>query len=154
MRLDHLLSKELLTAVLPARYGLVMGCQCCPLRRRLFCGGCSWVEYQRIKLVWHGLYRLCPGASTAACAPFWGCGVVWKAAGAWWCGVVFGALLGPEATGPFCSNAEGHFWCFFCSCSRHFRSLLAVPFLCVGVVVVGVWLTGLLFENYIVDASI
>jgi hypothetical protein len=33
-------------------------------------------------------------------------------------------------------------------------SLLAVPFLCVGVVVVGVWLTGLLFENYIVDASI
>ena len=28
------------------------------------------------------------------------------------------------------------------------------PFFCVGVVVVGVWLTGLLFENYIVDASI
>ena len=84
---------------------------------------------------------------------FGGCGVCGTLLGrGWW--VVFGALLGPEATGPFCSNAEGHFWCFFCSCSRHFRSLFTVPFLCVGVVVVGVWLTGLLFENYIVDASI
>ena len=68
--------------------------------------------------------------------PLLGVWVVWKAAGAWWCGVVFGALLGPEATGPFCSNAGGHFWCFFCSCGRHSMTV-SVPLLC-GVVVVGV----------------
>ena len=88
------------------------------------------------------------------CPLFGGVVLCGKLPGRGWCGVVFGALLGPEATGPFCSNAESIFWCFFCSCSRHFRSLFTVPFLCVGVVVVGVWLTGLLFENYIVDASI
>ena len=33
------------------------------------------MEYQRIKLVWHGLHRLCPGASTAASRPLLG-GVV------------------------------------------------------------------------------
>lgn len=67
------------------------------------------MEYQRIKLVWHGLYRLCPGASTAACvSAFCGGGCCWeRCRGAWFVGVVFGALLGPEATGPFCSNAEG-----------------------------------------------
>ena len=64
-----------------ALHGVSGCCQCCPLRRRLFCGGCSWVEYQRIKLVWHGLYRLCPGASTAACVPFWGCGLCGKLPG-------------------------------------------------------------------------
>ena len=53
MRLDHLLSKELLTASGSACMGGFRGCQCCPLRRRLFCGGCSWVEYQQIKfLAW------------------------------------------------------------------------------------------------------
>jgi hypothetical protein len=91
----------------------------------------SWCQYGG-----HGL-----------CALFWGVWgvVVGNALGRGVCGVVFGALLGPEATGPFCSNAGGHFWCFFCSCFR-FRYRM--------VCVVVVWLMGLLFENYIVDASI
>ena len=38
--------------------------------------------------------------------PFWGVGVG-NAAGCGLSWVVFGALLGPEATGPFCSNAFG-----------------------------------------------
>jgi hypothetical protein len=59
-------------------------------------------------------------------------------------GVVFGALLGPEATGPFCSNALETGVSFVPA------SGIAVS-LCWGVVV---WLMGLLFENYIVDASI
>ena len=65
---------------------------------------------------------------------FWG--AVGNVSGAWSVWVVFGALLGPEATGPFCSNAGGHFWCFFCSCGRHSMTV-SVPLLC-GVVVVGV----------------
>ena len=69
------------------------------------------MEYQRIKLVWHGLHWLCPGVSTATCAPCGG-GVVWNVSGRGLCGVVFGALLGPEATGPFCSNAWGHLLVF------------------------------------------
>ena len=36
-----------------------------------------------------------------------GCGGCLERAGAWFVWVVFGALLGPEATGPFCSNAFG-----------------------------------------------
>ena len=40
-----------------------------------------------------------------------GGGVVGKAVRGVRCRVVFGALLGPEATGPFCSNA-GNPWCF------------------------------------------
>ncbi len=54
------------------------------------------------------------------CVGVW---VVGNVSGVLLVGVVFGALLGPEATGPFCSNAGGHFWCFFCSCSRFLRSL-------------------------------
>ena len=90
-----------------ALHGVSGCCQCCPLRRRLFCGGCSWVEYQRIIfLAW--LSWLCPGASTAVCAlSLWGVWVVGNVSGVPLVGVVFGALLGPEATGPFCSNAEG-----------------------------------------------
>ena len=67
------------------------------------------MEYQRIKLVWHGLHWLCPGVSTVIVSvPLWGCGCgCWERVGAWCGGVVFGALLGPEATGPFCSNAGG-----------------------------------------------
>ena len=67
------------------------------------------------------------------------------------CWVVFGTLLGPEATGPW-SSRHGLalvlvcFW--FPGCIDRMRWL---PF--VGVVC-GVCGTGLLFENYIVDASI
>ena len=64
---------------------------------------------------------------------------------------MFGTLLGPEATGP----GEG----VFSSCSRGLfvSGFLAAPiarvWLLLGVVC-GVCGTGLLFENYIVDASI
>ncbi|QSZ47156.1 hypothetical protein AYX22_19955 [Arthrobacter sp. D5-1] len=46
----------------------------------------------------------------------------------------------------FAAMQRASFWCFFCSCFRFCRVSLC------GVVVV--WLMGLLFENYIVDASI
>ena len=64
------------------------------------------------------------------------------------CRVVFGTLLGPEATGPvlFC---EGGFWYLFVS------GFLAAPITRVALLgVCGVCGLGLLFENYIVDASI
>lgn len=49
----------------------------------------------------------------------------------WW--VVFGALLGPEATGPFCSNAGGHLLVFL-------LFLLPVFLVCLSWSVhVGVW---------------
>ena len=51
------------------------------------------MEYQRIGAWWHG-----PVVSTDAFLPLWGW-VSWNAAGAG-CWVVFGTLLGPEATGP------------------------------------------------------
>ena len=65
---------------------------------------------------------------------------------------MFGTLLGPEATGP----GEG----VFSSCPRGLfvSGFLAAPIMHVSaplrVVVCGVCGTGLLFENYIVDASI
>ena len=70
------------------------------------------------------------------CVGVW---VVGNVSGVRLVGVVFGALLGPEATGPFCSNAGGHFWCFFCSCFRYHRSLFSgsAPFVGVWVVVSG-----------------
>ena len=82
--------------------------------------------------------------------------VSWNGAGAGPGGFVFGTLLGPETTGP-CPIVLC--WC----------PLLGVPAGGVGcgtcvflvswrcrscTVVCGVWCMGLLFENYIVDASI
>lgn len=63
------------------------------------------------------------------------------------CRVVFGTLLGPEATG---TGGIGFFRCLFVS------GFLAAPIarLTLLGVVCGVCGTGLLFENYIVDASI
>ena len=65
-------------------------------------------------------------------------------------GLVFGTLLGPEATGPVGWAAAFGLWCVL---SGLFVSgFLAAPiahfFVC------GVCGLGLLFENYIVDASI
>ena len=96
------------------------------------------------QVFWHGLlvvvsWREYGSPLFALCV--WG--VVGKAVRGVGCRVVFGALLGPEATGPFCSNA-GNPWCFLLFLRP------APPRVCVG----WVWLTGLLFENYIVDASI
>ena len=71
--------------------------------------------------------------------------------------VVFGALLGPEATGPFCSNAFGaSSGVSFVPASGITGHCLAAPLLLwvCGLWCPGVWLMGLLFENYIVDASI
>ena len=86
-------------------------------------------------------------------APFGGggvCGTRWGVV----CGVVFGALLGPEATGPFCSNAWGHLLVFLLFLLPVPPVTVNGPFLVWGLWWVVVWLTGLLFENYIVDASI
>ena len=59
------------------------------------------------RVFWHGLTG-CVLVLVRQCrVSFVGCGGVRKAAGAWFVWVVFGALLGPEATGPFCSNAFG-----------------------------------------------
>ena len=67
------------------------------------------------------------------------------------CGLVFGTLLGPEATGlrgcPFFGGRFCGFVCFW------FPGLADHARLPPGVVC-GVWGLGLLFENYIVDASI
>ena len=54
MRLDHLLSKEHLQARFPCMRGVWFVRSKGPLRRRSFCGGCSWVEYQQIGAWWHG----------------------------------------------------------------------------------------------------
>lgn len=69
---------------------------------------------------------------------------IFRGSGTWcglFCWVVFGTLLGPEATGP-------GFWprvCLF---------LVSLPRWSAHVCVCGVCGVGLLFENYIVDASI
>ena len=62
-------------------------------------------------------------------------------------GLVFGTLLGPEATGPGAAA-------FGCGMFRYLfvSGFLAAPSM--HVFVCGVCGTGLLFENYIVDASI
>jgi hypothetical protein len=77
-------------------------------------------------------FRSCPGASTAP-VPLW-CGC-WERAGVWWRGVVFGALLGPEATGPGFVVFGCGFWYLGVS------GFLSVPVMCwlslLGVV--GVW---------------
>ncbi|WP_248761709.1 hypothetical protein [Pseudarthrobacter sp. SSS035] len=80
----------------------------------------------------------------------------WKAAGMG-CWVVFGTLLGPEATGPGGWAAAYGLWCVL---SGLFvsgflaASIMRVWFSFCGVLVCGVCGLGLLFENYIVDASI
>ena len=81
---------------------------------------------------------------------WWGC---LEGAGVLVVGVVFGALLGPEATGPSRSFLRGDtFLVFLCFPAAVSLSHGYPCFFC-GVVWWG-WLLGLLFENYIVDASI
>lgn len=71
----------------------------------------------------------------------------WNGAGGVISGLVFGTLLGPETTGPGFPR-DLCFW--FPGCIDHARLVLPL----VGGLVCGVCGTGLLFENYIVDASI
>jgi hypothetical protein len=112
-----------------------------PLRRRLFCGGCSRVEYQQIAAA-----GFLPAPSTDVL--FLPCGgvSVLERCGRGMSGLVFGTLLGPEATGP-----GGFSRVLFVSGFLAAPITRLTPFL--GVVC-GVCGTGLLFENYIVDASI
>jgi hypothetical protein len=77
-------------------------------------------------------------------------GFVLERCGAGLCGLVFGTLLGPEATGP---GAGRFFPCvpglvFLVSWLHRSHGFLFLAGVC------GVCGTGLLFENYIVDASI
>ena len=60
--------------------------------------------------------------------------------------VVFGTLLGPEATGPGGVTFPGLVCFWFPGCTDH--TVVPLRGVC------GVCGTGLLFENYIVDASI
>ena len=70
----------------------------------------------------------------------------WNGAGGVISGFVFGTLLGPEATGPgFVSRVL---------CVSGFLAAPIMHVLALGGCVCGVCGTGLLFENYIVDASI
>jgi len=85
--------------------------------------------------------------------PFWGVGVG-NAAGCGLSWVVFGALLGPEATGPATMSCRARQGCpLFCGGVLGFLVFLSLPIMRM-VCVCGVWGLGLLFENYIVDASI
>ncbi len=136
MRLDHLLSKELLATGCCACMGVVVVvsvAHCAGVCSAVGAHGWNINESNLFGMAFTGCV-LVPVRQPVSLLG--GCGVVWNASGRGLCGVVFGALLGPEATGPFCSNAESIFWCFFCSC---FRYLPSCP-LFVGVVVV--WLTG------------
>ena len=87
------------------------------------------MEYQQIGAWWHG-----PFVSTDS---LFGVGPGTRVVCGYW--VVFGTLLGPETTGPGFSRVLC-FW--FPGAADH------------ACCVCGVWCTGLLFENYIVDASI
>ncbi len=146
MRLDHLLSKEHLQIPWPVYAGCVVCQEYMPVAqtivlRRVLMGGISTDRCLVARTVW--LVRL--GVSFRGSAWFWN-------AGGLWCWVVFGTLLGPEATGPVwrallgvCRAGFVGFW--FPGCTDR-----TVGSLCGGLC--GVCGLGLLFENYIVDASI
>jgi hypothetical protein len=109
---------------------------------RLLSGGCSRVEYQRIGgPVWSVGCEY--GAFFSS-----GEGVRGKRAGGLR-GLLFGTLLGFEATGPVLLGAG---WLFRFSCMS-WSGLVFVVFVPRGGFRAG-GVTGLLFENYIVDASI
>ncbi len=145
MRLDHLLSKELLTTAGVRACGdrvVVSVAHCAGVCSAVGAHGWNINESNLFGMAFTG----CVLVPVRQHVLLLGVGVVGNAAGVHGVGVVFGALLGPEATGPFCSNAGGTSGVSFVPASG-----TAGCSLC-GVVVV--WLTGLLFENYIVDASI
>ena len=126
------------------------GCQeASPLRRRLSCGGCSWVEYQQIGAWWHG------PVSEYEPSPLWGCCSGKRP------GWVAGQCLAhcwvlrqqDHGAGWFFPSGEASWWCgfvcFWFPC--HDVPRMFDPF---EGFVCGVCGVGLLFENYIVDASI
>ena len=93
MRLDHLLSKEHLQHGFHGRMclgvGVVRGKG--PQHGRMFRGGCSWVEYQRIAAAWFSSWFSTVGVPLGVLS--------WNGGGGGSRGLVFGTLLGPEATG-------------------------------------------------------
>ena len=130
MRLDHLLSKEHLkllcsSTVLDARFPGVKPAAKAYVLRRVLMGGISMNRFFRV-------------SSGSVSTPPWGLesgfGVMVR-------GLSFGTLLGPEATGSVVSGFPAH------AGDRVWFPLWGVPAWWMGV-------TGLLFENYIVDASI
>ena len=88
-----------------------------PFHGRVFRGGCSRVEYQRIAAVVFSsfLVRVSDGSGTV---------------GGGWRGLVFGTLLGPEATGPRAAPVGGCWWDFV-------SGFLAAPIMHGGSFVVG-----------------
>lgn len=65
-------------------------------------------------------FRPCPGASTVPAGPsLWGVAGVGNVSGVWMAGVVFGALLGPEATGPAAMQIPLGFLVFLALPSMH-----------------------------------
>jgi hypothetical protein len=93
VRLDHLLSKERWPGPsLGSVQGHAQAGDGFPVRGGRGClGWCSWVERWLVRppAAW--------SASSTAVVLLWGVGV-WSGVG--WVGVVVGALLGPEGTGP------------------------------------------------------
>ena len=69
------------------------------------------------------------------------------------CWVVFGTLLGPEATGPWRGRVSPLGRVRGCGVGLFVSGFPAMT-VCARVCVCGVCGVGLLFENYIVDASI
>ena len=151
MRLDHLLSKELLTtlllpcmgwwwlSVLPIAQAFVL--------RWVLMGGISTNQSFLAWPCW-----LCPGVSTALLCPLVGVWWCWERAGAWLWGLCLAHCWVLRQQDLFAAMHGGTFWCFFCSCFCPFTAVVGPAFVC-GLWWWG-WLTGLLFENYIVDASI
>ena len=149
MRLDHLLSKEHLQPPCPVYAGVEGLSGVTPVAqtivlRRVLTGGISADSGRRFFLL--AQYG----------SPLGGFLERWGVSG---CGLVFGTLLGPETTGPRpagraglplgSGRGAGCGFCVFLVSWLH-RACADCP---LGLVC-GVCGTGLLFENYIVDASI
>ncbi len=133
-----------------------------PVRSKAHCAGvCSAVgahgwNINESNWFWHGCLV---GVLVRVRQSF---GVAGKVSGVPGVVVVFGALLGPEATGPAtmsCRDPLGFLvflpspMCALGVCGVWgFLVFLPSPMCALGVC--GVWGLGLLFENYIVDASI
>ena len=102
------------------------------------------MEYQQIKFFGMACWWWCPGVSTAALFSHCVCGgLLGKRSGVLVAGLCLAHCWVLRQQGLFAAM-QGILGVSCCSCGRH-RLCVFVGW---------VWLTGLLFENYIVDASI
>lgn len=102
------------------------------------------MEYQQIKFFGMACWWWCPGVSTAALFSHCVCGgLLGKRSGVFVAGLCLAHCWVLRQQGLFAAM-QGILGVSCCSCGRH-RLCVFVGW---------VWLTGLLFENYIVDASI